>query len=61
MSFISSQLFNQSRKLILTPSFKRFLCLSNINRKIFTVQDEEDFEERVVKSEVPVIVQFKAP
>lgn len=31
-----------------------------VNKKIFKIQDEKDFEERVVKSDIPVVIDFQA-
>ncbi|GIY73281.1 thioredoxin, mitochondrial [Caerostris extrusa] len=36
------------------------LTTSSINRKIFKIQDEKDFENLVLKSDLPVIVDFQA-
>ncbi|GFU34255.1 thioredoxin, mitochondrial [Nephila pilipes] len=38
----------------------RSLTVSSVNRKIFKIQDEKDFEDKVLKSELPVIVDFQA-
>jgi len=38
----------------------RSLSLSSQRFETFTVQDEEDFQEKVIKSDKPVIVDFNA-
>ncbi|XP_054714588.1 LOW QUALITY PROTEIN: thioredoxin, mitochondrial-like [Uloborus diversus] len=38
----------------------RMITSSAHKRKIFKIQDETDFEERVVKSDVPVVIDFQA-
>ncbi|GFR30151.1 thioredoxin, mitochondrial [Trichonephila clavata] len=47
---------NHTRSLINVKSF----ATSSINRKIFKIQDEKDFEDKVLKSDLPVIVDFQA-
>lgn len=38
----------------------RPICTSKVLSDIFTIQDEKDFEVRVVKSDVPIVVDFYA-
>lgn len=38
----------------------RSITTSGISRKIFKIQDEKDFQEMVVKSELPVVIDFQA-
>lgn len=38
----------------------RGITLSTVHCDIFKVQDEEDFKEKVIKSKIPVIVDFYA-
>lgn len=60
MAFISCRIINHCNKLISNTSFKRMFTVTPIHRKIFNVQDEKDFEERVLKSEIPVVIDFQA-
>jgi len=63
-------MLNKSTKLLLNyPKYKnafiysinsRFIHLSRSRKAVFNVQDEDDFEERVIKSATPVIVDFHA-
>ena len=50
----------RGQRNIITKSFARALSTSKAVRETFTVQDEEDFKEKVVKSQIPVIVDFSA-
>ncbi|XP_055950638.1 thioredoxin, mitochondrial-like [Argiope bruennichi] len=36
------------------------LSTSSVRQKIFKIQDEKDFENMVLKSDLPVVVDFKA-
>ncbi|KAG8190042.1 hypothetical protein JTE90_000136 [Oedothorax gibbosus] len=40
--------------------YARSITTSSIPRKIFKIQDEKDFQEMVVKSELPVVIDFQA-
>lgn len=60
MAYICSRLLNKNNIKILKPIFNRNLCFTSVNRKIFKIQDEQDFEDRVVKSDKPVVIDFQA-
>ena len=49
-----------SQNLSKICSNKRLFHSTAINKDIFNIQDEKDFEDRVIKSELPVIVDFHA-
>jgi len=40
--------------------FQRSICTSRTLKQSFNVQDQDDFQERVLKSTVPIIVDFHA-
>ena len=50
----------RGQRSIITKSFARALSTSKAVRETFTVQDEEDFKEKVINSQIPVIVDFSA-
>ena len=54
-----SNLIHGQRNII-TKSFVRALSTSKAVRETFTVQDEDDFKEKVINSQIPVIVDFSA-
>lgn len=41
------------------PQVRQF-SLSACRKEMFTIQDENDFKDRVLKSDKPVVVNFKA-
>jgi len=49
---------NQFKQL--ANSFQRSICTSPRLTQSFNVQDQEDFQKRVLKSTVPIIVDFHA-
>lgn len=59
---IASSSFSASLQSLLTPSFTpaRSLTLTAHRLVSFNVQDHEDFTERVINSELPVLVDFHA-
>ena len=58
-SKVLSNLIRGQRNII-TKSFARPLSTSKVVRETFTVQDEDDFKEKVINSQIPVIVDFSA-
>ena len=50
----------RGQKNIITKSFARPISTSKAVRETFTVQDEDDFKEKVINSQIPVIVDFSA-
>ena len=58
-SKVLSNLIRGQRNII-TKSFARPLSTSKAVHETFTVQDEEDFKEKVINSQIPVIVDFSA-
>ena len=58
-SKVLSNLIRGQRNII-TKSFARPLSTSKAVRETFTVQDEDDFKEKVINSQIPVIVDFSA-
>ena len=50
----------RGQRSIITKSFARPLSTSKAVCETFTVQDEEDFKEKVINSQIPVIVDFSA-
>lgn len=60
MAYICSRLLNKNNIKILKPIFNRNISFTIVNRKIFKIQDEQDFEDRVVKSDKPVVIDFQA-
>lgn len=40
--------------------YAKSITTSSVSRKIFKIQDEKDFQEMVVKSELPVVIDFQA-
>ena len=58
-SKVLSNLIRGQRNII-TKSFVRPLSTSKAVRETFTVQDEDDFKEKVINSQIPVIVDFSA-
>ncbi|XP_026205062.1 thioredoxin, mitochondrial [Anabas testudineus] len=61
-SFSTSLQSNTSRMSFLSPSrsLPRSLPLSSRREVSFNVQDQEDFTERVINSELPVLIDFHA-
>ena len=57
-SKVLSNLIRGQRNI--TKSFARPLSTSKAVRETFTVQDEDDFKEKVINSQIPVIVDFSA-
>uniref|UniRef100_A0A0K2TQV2 Thioredoxin 2 [Homo sapiens] n=1 Tax=Lepeophtheirus salmonis TaxID=72036 RepID=A0A0K2TQV2_LEPSM len=55
---LSSRVIRSSFSLLNNPS--RGLFTSRVSKETFRIQSEEDFKERVLESEVPVIVDFSA-
>lgn len=45
---------------LLTPLHRRLIVTSPVRRDIFKIQDEADFNEKVLKSKEPVVVDFFA-
>nr|ABX75495.1 thioredoxin 2 [Lycosa singoriensis] len=60
MAFLVCRVINHCYKVNRKFTFNRLLSVTSASRKIFKIQDENDFEERVIKSEVPVIIDFQA-
>ena len=60
MAYVCSKLRIATKTKLLTPNFNRMLSFTSTHRKIFKIQDEQDFEERVMKSEKPVVIDFQA-
>ena len=58
-SKVLSNLIRGHRNII-TKNFARPLSTSKAVRETFTVQDEDDFKEKVINSQIPVIVDFTA-
>ena len=58
-SKVLSNLIRGQRNII-TKSFARPLSTSKAVHETFTVQDEDDFKEKVINSQIPVIVDFSA-
>ena len=50
----------RGQRSIITKNFARPLSTSKAVFETFTVQDEEDFKEKVINSQIPVIVDFSA-
>ena len=50
----------RGQRHIITKSFARPISTSKAVRETFTVQDEDDFKEKVINSQIPVIVDFSA-
>lgn len=57
MAFLYSRLLRQTETNIIKS---RMLCLTSAYLKIFKIQDEQDFQDRVMKSEKPVVIDFQA-
>ncbi|XP_040563730.1 thioredoxin, mitochondrial [Lepeophtheirus salmonis] len=55
---LSSRVIRSSFSLLNNPS--RGFFTSRVSKETFRIQSEEDFKERVLESEVPVIVDFSA-
>ena len=53
-------LLNLSTKKSTLSAFSRPLSTTKSLRETFTIQDEDDFDSKVLKSSVPVIVDFSA-
>ncbi|KFM74385.1 Thioredoxin, mitochondrial, partial [Stegodyphus mimosarum] len=62
MAYLSSRLSVFRRTISLTNNLmcRRTVSTSSVSRKIFKIQDETDFKERVLQSDVPVVVDFQA-
>ena len=58
-SKLISNLVRGQRNFI-SKNFSRSLSTSKTVRETFTIQDEDDFKERVINSPIPVIVDFSA-
>ena len=50
----------RGQRSIITKNFARPLSTSKAVFETFTVQDEEDFKEKVINSQIPVVVDFSA-
>ena len=50
----------RGQRSIITKNFARPLSISKAVFETFTVQDEEDFKEKVINSQIPVVVDFSA-
>ncbi|XP_010899332.1 thioredoxin, mitochondrial [Esox lucius] len=61
-SFSTSVCSTSTPLSFLTPKRTLPLSLSHISRRevSFNIQDQEDFKERVIKSEMPVLIDFHA-
>ena len=57
---ISNSMLNNIKKVNYLATATRSFSVSTRCQDIFNVQDEEDFETRVIKSNTPVIVDFHA-
>ncbi|CAL1297725.1 unnamed protein product [Larinioides sclopetarius] len=45
---------------LVSRNFSKSLTTSCVRQKIFKIQDEKDFDSMVLKSDLPVVVDFKA-